>query len=234
MKSTRVMFAAVTLGLFGAVAVSPVGAQVRNPHKGVAVTPQQQQQRVQEQRQRTTEYQHNLDDHIRQAQAHAAQLQQARRSAAYQAQQQYLANLRAQQTAARAARDYDRDPYFTTPMSYRYRANGVVRETNQYGADLLRTAVSDGYQQGYVAGRADRQDGAPNNYRAAYAYQDANYGYNGMYVAQSDYNYYFRQGFQRGYQDGFASTTRYGSFTNGTASILGSVLSGILGLTTIH
>ena len=27
-----------------------------------------------------------------------------------------------------------------------------------------------------------------------FAYQDANYGYTGMYIPQTDYNYYFRQG----------------------------------------
>ncbi|HXT04377.1 MAG TPA: hypothetical protein VN760_09360 [Casimicrobiaceae bacterium] len=107
----------------------------------------------------------------------------------------------------------------------------MVRQTNQYGADLLRQAVSEGYQQGYGQGQADRQDGAGSNYRRAFAYQDANAGYTGAYVPQSDYNYYFREGFRRGYQDGYASTHRYGNYSNGTASILGTVLSGILGLT---
>lgn len=234
MKVEHVMYATAFLAVGAAVAAQPAGAQERNPHHGIVVTPQQQQQRIDEQRHRSDEYSRALDNHIRQAQLQAARLQQARRNAAYQAEQQYLANLRAQQAAARAARDYARDPYFTTPMSYRYRIGGTTYETNQYGADMLRTAVNDGYQQGYVSGRADRQDGAPNNYRNAYAYQDANYGYNGLYVPQSNYNYYFRQGFERGYQDGYASTTRYGTFNNGNASILGNVLSAILGLATIH
>jgi len=100
--------------------------------------------------------------------------------------------------------------------------------------DVLRQAVNLGYQQGYQTGMADRRDRAPANYRRAFAYQDANYGYNGNYVPQSDYNYHFRQGFQRGYDDGYASRSQYGTYSNGNASILSNILSGILGLTTIH
>ena len=43
------------------------------------------------------------------------------------------------------------------------------------------------------------------DYRDSYAYRDANYGSSGYYLAQVDYNYYFREGFQRGYEDGFSS-----------------------------
>ena len=63
---------------------------------------------------------------------------------------------------------------------------------------------------------------------------DANFGYNGYYVAQSDYNAYFREGFQRGYGDGYNVQTQYGSTTNGTALILGSILNAIVGLTSIR
>ena len=54
-----------------------------------------------------------------------------------------------------------------------------------------------------------------------YAYQDANYGYNGYYVDQDDYNYYFREGFRRGYEDGYYSRYQYGSYSNGNYSMLG-------------
>ncbi|HEX7503608.1 MAG TPA: hypothetical protein VF451_09320, partial [Acidobacteriota bacterium] len=60
------------------------------------------------------------------------------------------------------------------------------------------------------------------------AYQDANYGYNGYYVALDDYNYYFREGFRRGYEDGFNGNYQYGRRINGRYSILDSVLAGIL------
>jgi len=68
------------------------------------------------------------------------------------------------------------------------------------------------------------------NYRSSYAYQDANYGYDGYYVNQAEYSYYFREGFNRGYQDGYDSRMQYGSYSNGSGSILGAILSEILNL----
>ncbi len=108
-------------------------------------------------------------------------------------------------------RDYRSDPYVITPHAYRYVISGTPRQTNQYGADVLRQAVQYGYDQGYRAGQADRQDGWRSSYQTEPAYLDANYGYLGNYVAQADYNYYFRQGFQRGYQDGYAAHLQYGT-----------------------
>ena len=87
MKVQHVIYATVVLAIGGAVAAQPAGAQVRNPHRGGAVTPEQQQQRIEEQRHRSDEYSRALDNHIRQAQQQAARLQQARRNAAYQAEQ---------------------------------------------------------------------------------------------------------------------------------------------------
>jgi hypothetical protein len=46
--------------------------------------------------------------------------------------------------------------------------------------------------------------------------------------------YYFRQGFQRGYNDGYYNRQQYGTNTNGSYSILGNILNGILGLTRIR
>ena len=69
---------------------------------------------------------------------------------------------------------------------------------------------------------------------SSYAYQDANYGYDGYYVSQYDYNYFFRQGFQRGYEDGYDGRFQYGSPSNCGYSILGSLVSNILGLRLIR
>jgi hypothetical protein len=99
--------------------------------------------------------------------------------------------------------DYDRDPYFYSAPIYRYHRGDRYYETNQYGADLLRQAVNYGYEQGFHAGEADRQNRWHSNYQDSFAYQDANYGYTGYYVDQDEYNYYFRQGFRHGYEDGF-------------------------------
>jgi hypothetical protein len=93
--------------------------------------------------------------------------------------------------------NYNNDPYFYTAANYRYR-RGRYYETNQYGANLFREAVNNGYQQGFLAGQADCQDRWHSNYPGSHAYQDANYGYGGFYVPQADYHYYFRQGLRRG------------------------------------
>ena len=95
---------------------------------------------------------------------------------------------------------------------------------------MLRQAIRYGYQEGYRAGRADRLDGWRPDYRNAYAYQDANYGYYGYYVNPREYNYYFRQGFRRGYDDGYGRSYRYGNYVDGNYLILQNVLSAILNL----
>ena len=84
------------------------------------------------------------------------------------------------------------------------------------------------------AGRADSQDGWRYSYRDSYIYQDANYGYSGYYVQQDDYNYYFRQGFQRGYEDGYYVRRKYGRSYNGSDSLLNAVLVSVLGLQSIR
>jgi len=53
-------------------------------------------------------------------------------------------------------------------------------------------------------------------------------------VDESDYNYHFRQGVQRGYADGYNSQLQYGTMSNATYSILASVLSSTLGLQAIQ
>jgi hypothetical protein len=208
----------------------PRTAQQRDPR----YTQQDQQRRIDEERRRQSDYQRVLDQRMRAAQAQQAQLQSQQRNAQYAAQQRYLANLQAQRQQLQAQRNYNNDPYITNPYSYSYRVGNTVRQTNQYGADVLKQAVNYGYDQGVQAGRADHQDRRPSSYRNAFGYQDANYGYSGQYVAQSDYNYYFREGFRRGYTDGYGSTSQYGSFNNGSGSILGNVLTSILGLTNLR
>ena len=152
-------------------------------------------------------------------------------------QQAYAARLEQQEASLRnyESYNYNNDPYFFTPSIYRYYRGGRYYETNQYGADLLREAVNYGYDEGFRFGQADRQDGWPYNFRAAYAYRDANFGYRGYYVGQADYNYYFREGFRRGYDDGYYGRSRYGQTnSNGSYSILGSALSKILTLVSIR
>jgi hypothetical protein len=189
-----------------------------------------------QQQQRTAAYRTNLDQQLRASQAQNAQLQQ-NRTAQYVIQQQYSARLLQQQQAQiQSDRDYNysHDPYFNSPWSYRYSLGGQYRQTNRYGADLLRQAVNHGYQEGIRAGNADRRDRWGYHYQDSFAYRDANYGYVGRYVDQRDYNYYFRQGFRKGYDDGYYSRARYGSQSNGNSTVLRVVLSGILRLEVIR
>ena len=68
----------------------------------------------------------------------------------------------------------------------------------------------------------------------AFGYQDASYGYDGYYVDLSEYQYYFRQGFNRGYEDGYYSRSQYGRYSNGTLGILGTILEQILNLQLVN
>jgi hypothetical protein len=106
--------------------------------------------------------------------------------------------------------NYYNDPYYYTANDYRYYRGGSWYGINRYGADILRQAINYGYQEGLYAGRADRMDGWRFDYRNAWVYRDANYGYRGFYVQQREYNYYFREGFRRGYEDGYYTRYNYG------------------------
>jgi hypothetical protein len=161
----------------------------------------------------------------------AAALQKQGRKAGYRYQQQYSDHERQQELSLQNGRhDYNSDPYFYTAANYRYNRGGRYYETNEYGANILRAAVNNGYEQGFLAGQADRQDGWRSDYQDSYAYQDANYGYDGYDVAQDDYNYYFREGFRRGYEDGYYNRHQYGVYSSGNYTMLGGVLGTILNL----
>ena len=64
----------------------------------------------------------------------------------------------------------------------------------------------------------------PQRLSDSYAFRDANYGYSGYYVERDDYNYYFREGFRRGFEDGYCNRYQYGHRSNGKYIILGAVL----------
>jgi flagellar biosynthesis/type III secretory pathway protein FliH len=153
----------------------------------------------------------------------------------YRYQEEYLEHLREQQRRLREERfDYDRDPYFYTAPIYRYRRGGRYYETNRYGANVLRQALHAGYEQGFRCGEADRRDRWRAAYRECYAYRDANYGYRGYYISRSEYNYYFREGFRRGYEDGYHNRHRYGRYANGHHLMSDNILSQILNFESIR
>ena len=107
----------------------------------------------------------------------------------------------------------------------------AAQQLNRGGPSNAR---EHGYEEGYRAGQADRADGWNFDYQSSDAYLDGSYGYDGYYVDFSEYQYYFREGFRRGYEDGYYSRSQYGQYSNGGYSILGAILQGILNLQSIN
>lgn len=114
---------------------------------------------------------------------------------------------------------------------YRVSRNGGWYNTDHRGAELLRQAVNQGYRQGFAAGRADRNRRMGMNWGGSSMYRSGVMGWQ-SHVDRGMYQYYFRQGFERGYQDGYNSggRLRYGTYNNGSANILGSILGSILNI----
>ena len=112
---------------------------------------------------------------------------------------------------------------------YRVYRNGSYYQTDNRGAELLKQAVNRGYQQGFRAGQSDRSYRRGGNYGNSSMYRSGNYGYQ-SYVDSSQYQYYFREGFKRGYEDGYNSRHQYGSNTSGGLNILGSILQQVLNI----
>lgn len=193
------------------------------------VSREQQRHRIEEQRRQQAQWQR--DDQRRRSEhdRHRHQLERQRRNAQYRYQQDYWRRWLAAQSRWNQQRyDYDRDPFFYTPYNYRYSYGGRWYSTNSYGAQVLREAVRDGYREGWYAGQADRMDRWQFDYRNNYGWLDGSYGYAGRYVSQGDYRWYFRQGFERGYRDGYYGRSQYGRYDNGSAMILPAILGMIL------
>ena len=120
---------------------------------------------------------------------------------------------------------------------YRIYRNGAYYNTNGQGVDLLRQAVNAGYQQGFEAGRNDRNSRRRGDWSNSPVYRTGTSGYQ-THVNRSQYQYYFRQGFQRGYQDGsnsqyaidYNGDYQYGSSQGGSRNILNAVLGSILNI----
>ncbi len=191
----------------------------------------QQEQVISAQKARVNQYRSWTQSQRSAAQQAARAVQQQKRSAQYTYIQDYNNRLMQQQQRYSTTNfNYYNDPYFYSAPIYRYQRDGRYYNINQYGANLLQQAINSGYGEGYRSGRADRMDGWRADYRSSWVYQNASYGFNGYYGDRSEYSYYFRQGFRRGYEDGYYSRQQYGSYRNGNYSIIGAVLTTILGL----
>jgi hypothetical protein len=97
--------------------------------------------------------------------------------------------------------------------------------------DLIRQAANHGYAEGIRAGRADRMDGWRADYRGSLAYRDGGYGYDGRYISRSHYDHYFREGFRRGYEDGYHGRSQYGRYDqrSNEYGMIAAILTAIIG-----
>ena len=199
------------------------------------VTREEQQARIRRQEQQLALYRQNIALREQLAERDAQILRQQNRIRHLRFQQEYEARLQAQRAQLMQARyDFYNDPYYYTAPNYRYRRGGQYYQTNQYGIRMLERALQAGYNEGFRAGRADREDRWRYDPRSAFAYRDANFGYDGRYVAQDEYNYYFREGFVRGYDDGYYGRQNYGRRNddggiNDEWLIAGAVVAAIIG-----
>jgi hypothetical protein len=189
------------------------------------VTQQTQLEQQRRYQQRRSEWDRRSNEQQRIASQRERLLQQQRRMNQYRFQRLYWERLRQDRLRLQSQRQWAYSPYI-----YRYYRGGRYYQANQYGADMLRRALNLGYQEGWRAGQADREDRWRFNYQDSFAYQDATYGYDGYYVDLFEYQYYFREGFRRGYEDGFYSRYQYGTYSNGVYNLIGSVLNAILNL----
>ncbi len=207
--------------------------QQKPPHK--RVTPAEQQERIRRQEQQLAVYRKNIALREELAERDAQILRQQKRIQHLRYQEHYEERLRAQRAQLNQARyDFQNDPFYYTAPNYRYRRDGRYFQTNEYGIRKLEQALQAGYNEGFRAGRADREDRWRYDYRSAFAYQDANFGYDGRYIPQDEYNHYFREGFQRGYDDGYHGRQKYGRRNddggiNDEWLIAGAVVAAVLG-----
>ncbi|HUF05288.1 MAG TPA: hypothetical protein VMM38_14080 [Aridibacter sp.] len=148
------------------------------------------------------------------------ELRRSNRARRLEYQQRYYRRLLEDRRRLAQARYYDSLVY-----DYRYNRGGNNYYTSSYGAEMLRRAVQLGYEEGYRAGLADRNDRWRYDYRDTYAYQDGTYGYDSYYVGLSEYRHYFREGFSRGYEDGYYSRSRYGRGNNLFENIVRGIIS---------
>ena len=81
--------------------------------------------------------------------------------------------------------------------------NGVYAARSGGSADM---AFDTGYRGGITAGQQDQQRNVRSNFRGTDTYRNANLGYRASYGSRDAYGLQFRDGFERGYQDGYGRT----------------------------
>ena len=99
-------------------------------------------------RQRLTQYNQHWNNWQNISKVRYLQLQQERRNAYLSYQQRYWERLRRDQLRLQQARYYDN--YYN---NYSYYRGGNYYYTSQYGAQMLRDAVNNGYEEGFTRAR---------------------------------------------------------------------------------
>ena len=118
---------------------------------------------------------------------------------------------------------YDRDRQNNNQQNRGYRIRHKNYRTDQRGVDLLQQAINEGYRQGFQLGQQDRNSRRKSNWKRNNIYRSGDMGYD-SHVDRGQYQYYFQQGVQRGYDDGWNSRNRYGTGN----SVLGNILNILL------
>ena len=108
-------------------------------------------------------------------------------------------------------RDYRRDRDRDRDRDDRRDRNRDYRRSGGYG-NVYQIAVNQGYQDGVYTGQRDAQRGQNYNPQRSHFYRNGHgdygdYGNNGRYGDRYQYQQAYRQGFLRGYDEGFR---RYG------------------------
>jgi hypothetical protein len=190
----------------------------------------QRQKQVEKQQKRFEKYEDRLEKQQPVADRKQRWLEEKNRRSHARYQERYQEFMRERRNDLRDKHDHDlrNDPFFDAPPIYRYYRGGRYYDINRYVGQVLREAVDFGYEQGFLAGRADYEDGWRFSYSDCYAYEDATYGYTGYYVDLKEYRYYFREGFRRGYEDGYYHVYHYGRYEDGKYRILADILVHIL------
>jgi hypothetical protein len=203
--------------------------QVAIPRDGARLSDRERRTFYDQQRQSADRYGRDWSRRIDTQQRRIESLQHDRRGQQYRYQQRYWQRHRDYRSRWTSFRwNYDRDPFFWTAPSHRYYRGGRWYSVNRYAIDVLQQAIRIGYEEGYYAGEADRYDGWRGGWRDNYAYEDATLGFQGWYVGENEYRYYFREGFRRGYEDAFNRRWRYGRRYESGYSILPNELDLIL------
>ena len=115
-------------------------------------------------------------------------------------------------------RDYDRDRDWDNRNNRDYRRNDRYGRNGGYGGygNVYQVALSEGYQDGLYTGSNDAQRGQNYNPQRSHFYRNGHgdnggYGNNGRYGGGYQYEQAYREGFLRGYDEGFR---RYGGYNN--------------------